>query len=943
MRPPPDYMRNKFVYLEGNMSQIGQVGNGGIPQQQQQIQQAASRPGAGAPPELQGARPSRGAVIGRIFAGIFTLGLSEGILAMVRHARAGSAPAPRVAAESIPPAPPRADMFNRELATSLLKNELPPAYRAAVNEALGELRARFGADVIPEGVMLGNWPGGQSLMFNISGMLRAAADEVSPQVLRAMVDEQGMPLMAKQVLECRIGAYCEEIGFAGAALNLLRDKVLEEHPELDASLAACANRADADAVLEPAMPALREFVQLRHAVRNAEIQAKDGAVAKLAQATGLSEAVIRERTNWTKLESSFTYLRTDIFKGEKPLHGDELNAAFKQIADKFAQQKTELFNSADGLGLSARLADSWKEDALKTDTLSRGDMFREFHAAGSGIDASSLLAALNAPAGEFTDEEIFGLIESLAMKIHGILTSRYSAAEWAEIGADGQNLAQFYAAQAMLDAVPGLAEALAARPRLVEGFIDRASEQFSQGLKGSAGSDPSIQAQSMVQRMSSVIGKLMLLDLPASTAEHNDALAASLGKAEMSLPHLQALDHAIADMRERFGTDCLPAGDAGQALRGWDSGKSERVSSLLSKAVRASETPVSSRDMAALFNASARGAAAYGAFRGLLNEMAQGLGLQLEPDQLSQAALALRQRHPELADAVERAENRAALAELLRNLPDAPALLRLEHDVKTAWDEGMAAIFSSMSRTTGLPEAEVRQLLDLREIDQSGKFGYLRQDIRERSRDRSKAPDGSIPENEIRAGYQRIVDTFLAGKEGLWTSVERLGLSPELAARRRSEILTSSTLKKAGFLQSCSTVAERMDASGLRTGLGEPGLSNIELFGLFRSLGAQLDERAHAVFSAEEFRDMGSDELSAINRFAREAFLDRNHDLQDSMRAQSDRMRVLFAEGEELLMQIQTRMGRVSHESPEMAALQAEYASVSSAMSIISTVVNMEE
>ena len=190
---------------------------------------------------------------------------------------------------------------------------------------------------------------------------------------------------------------------------------------------------------------------------------------------------------------------------------------------------------------------------------------------------------------------------------------------------------------------------------------------------------------------------------------------------------------------------------------------------------------------------------------------------------------------------------------------------------------------------------------------------------------------------------ERIVDTFLTGKEGLWTSVDRIGLSPELAARWRSEVLTGSTLKKAGFLQSCATIAERMDASGLRAGLDEPGLSNIELFGLFRSLGAQLDERAHAVFSAEEFRHMGSDELSAINRFAREAFLDRNHDLQDSMRAQSDRMRILFADGEELLTQIQTRMGRVSHESPEMAALQAEYASVSSAMSIISTVVNMEE
>ncbi len=924
------------------MSQVGQVGNGGIPQQQQ-VQQTAPRPGVGAPAELQGARPSRGALIGRIFAGIFTLGLSEGIRALVNHVRAGDAPAPRVAVENLPPAPPRADIFNNDLVAKLKKNELPPAHQAAVHEALGELRTRFGADVIPEGVMLGNWPGGRSLMFNIAGMVRNATEEVSPQALRAMIEEQGMPLMAALVLERRIGAYCEEIGFAGAVPNLLRDNLLTENPELAANLKACTNHTSANEVVEPAMPVIKKYVQLRHDVSTAAAQAKDSAVAELARATGLSEAVVRQRTNWTKLENSFAYLGSDIFKGEKPLQGDELNAAFKQVADKFVQQKAELFNSVDGLGLSARLADSWKADVLKTDTLSKGDMFKVFHAAGSRIDASSLFTALNAPAGEFTDEEIFGLIESQAMKIYDSLTSSYSAAEWADLGADGQSLAQFYAAQAMLDAVPGLREALAARPGLVERFMDRASGQLLQGLEGSTSSNPAVQAQSMVQRMSSVIGKLILLDLPAPTTEHNNALAASLGKAEMSLPHLRALEHAIADMRTRFGADCLPAGDSAEALRGWDAGKRESVSSLLTKAVRTFATPVTSGDITALFNATARNAATHGAFRGLLNEMAQGLGLNLGPDELSQAAFALRQRHPELTDAIEGAENRAALAELLRNLPDAPALLRIEHDIKAAWDQGIAGIISSISRATGLPEAEVEQLLDLREVDQGGKFGYLRQDLRKRGSDMAKSPDGSIPTDEIRAGYQRIVDNFLAGKEGLWASVAGLGLSPELTASWRNEVLTNSTLKKAGFLQSCSTIAEGMGASALRTGLGESNLGNIELFGLFQTIGAQLDERAHAVFSAEEFRDMGSDELSAINRFAREAFLDRNHDLQESMRAQPDRMRALFAEGEERLAQIQTRMGRVSHESPEMAALQAEYASVSSAMSIISTVVRMEE
>ena len=83
------------------MSQIAQI-NAGV--MRQDVQQATPQGGTGAPAELHGARPSAAALAGRIVAGIFTLGISEGIRAIVHHARAGAAPEPRAPVQDLPPA-----------------------------------------------------------------------------------------------------------------------------------------------------------------------------------------------------------------------------------------------------------------------------------------------------------------------------------------------------------------------------------------------------------------------------------------------------------------------------------------------------------------------------------------------------------------------------------------------------------------------------------------------------------------------------------------------------------------------------------------------------------------------------------------------------------------------------------------------------------------------
>ena len=217
------------------------------------------------------------------------------------------------------------------------------------------------------------------------------------------------------------------------------------------------------------------------------------------------------------------------------------------------------------------------------------------------------------------------------------------------------------------------------------------SADAGKGMELSGSSSENLLEQGVHLMNSALCAQSMLLGLPRP-AEHNESLAASLGRAEMPPAHALALDHAVADMRARFGADCLPVGDSAMALNGWNSGERSAVSSLLARDIRASATPVTSGDLAALFEARAHDAAANGAFRGLLGEMARRMGLNVDADGLSSVSYALRQRHPELADAIAGAGDRAAVAALLNSLPEAGVLLRVENDIQTAWNQGMADI-----------------------------------------------------------------------------------------------------------------------------------------------------------------------------------------------------------------------------------------------------------
>lgn len=897
--------------------------------------------GADAPAELRGARPSAGAMAGRVFAGIFTLGISEGIRAIVRHVRAGNAPQARVPAQGVPQASPRADLTNRGIASGLWDGALPPAYGAAVQEAITELRARFGEDLIPEGTTFKTLPAAIQLRQSVDTALTHLTDEVSPQALRDVILEKGAPLMAPQLLQRRAAERAAGLSEStGAAL--LGENILRQHPDLATDLRGCENRAAVDRVLDAAVPRINAYCDMTRAIDGAKVSARAFAVTELARQTGLPETVIREQVDFGKLENSWIYLAQDFLSGARQLEGEAIAAAFTEKAAQFAEQKGRLFTSVDTLGLSPALADVWKADALRQKTVNDSGMFATLHAIGSQVNAGSLMTALASPEGELTDREILGLMESLGMNLNERLLTHYGPAAWEELGGDGQGDARFYAAQAMLDAVPGLREALGNRPDLVARLDALAGEDMEIGWNQADSTDPHGADGSTQLRQSAMNVRMMLVDLPRPAAESNRDLAASFGRPEMSPAHVLTLNQGIAELRARFGQDSLPAGDAFRAISAWNPAAQSSISKLLSDAIRTAELPVSSNDLGRLLETNARFAAASGAFRGLLGEMARDMGLSLDNERIAAVGTALRQRHPQLADALSQAANRAEIKALLDSFPEAASLLRVESDIQTAWARGLDAIYGGIREVTGLSEEDVRSRLNLGAVDRGGRFHYRQQDIREACGKPDTSPDAIPSSEQIRGDYQKIVDGFLTNKRGLYQSVDTLGLSPALAASWKDEVLTSSTLKSADFLRKCAHVAERMTDSGLLAALNEPAMRPSDLLGVFRSIGAQLDEQAHAVFSRDEFEDMGSDDLSALNAHARQAFLDRRTDIVAAMRANADRMRELQDLCEQELGAIQQRMGRVSHTSPQMGELQAEYASMASALSIIGTAVPME-
>ena len=238
------------------MPDISRIGNGAS--REQEIQQPRATQAARAPAELQRAKPSILARIGRVLAAVFTIGISE----IVRRARAGKAPAARAPQPGIPAAEPRADMSKRELIRLLDRREaLPPAFQGAMNDAVSVLRELYGEKLVPKGAAVRDLPRAAFLMDAVISAVRAAPDEVQPGHLLAIITESAAEYLSEQVFTEKIGEWCRALGLDESKVAAMRDELLQKQPQFAQRLHASGTRSAAEAKIEEFRPFAESYLK----------------------------------------------------------------------------------------------------------------------------------------------------------------------------------------------------------------------------------------------------------------------------------------------------------------------------------------------------------------------------------------------------------------------------------------------------------------------------------------------------------------------------------------------------------------------------------------------------------------------------------------------------------------------------------------------------------
>lgn len=391
----------------------------------------------------------------------------------------------------------------------------------------------------------------------------------------------------------------------------------------------------------------------------------------------------------------------------------------------------------------------------------------------------------------------------------------------------------------------------------------------------------------------------------------NQRLAASLGALDPQSAHGQAIREGLTAARDAF-PGMLPEGETLQALG--DASGSHSLEYALKAAVRKSGEEVTPQALSRMTRDAAKQEAARLALKGEIRALVQSNGLAVEENRLSWISYSLEKRHPEAMEALGRSENLASLRVALDPLRgELLVLARRENDCAAALTEARNGVFQSVAHATGLPEAEVREALNMAKLDDS--FNILRKDMLDEA---NAAADPAVSRERFQEAFTAKSERFAAQKGALYTSVDGLALSDGLKAAWKREALDNISLKSGFFLQKCDTVAGRMDASSLLRALREPGITEQEILGLLKSLQAQLDAYSHEAFTPQEFDEVGSDELSCMSTYSLQAFLDKNPDVSAELRSNPERFQSLRQAAEDDVNHMTTVLARDFSEARRM-------------------------
>lgn len=321
------------------------------------------------PNELQNARPSTMAKLGRIMLGIFTLGISEAIRAIVNHASKGNVSEPRIEQnpiENIGVQEHKPKMLNTKGLLYQMRAEKPnldPVYKNAVADAYKEVQKNF-----PDfkGSSFDDYHSDDNFMntrhaksIELSLEKYGKDKNITPEEFKQAVVESMLEDIKAKAIEEQVKSFINDIPgaeklsareitlFSRSIKNITRDT------DLGNNLVNASNPDQVKEAINNLKDVIKNSLEVRANRKSKEAEYVNKGVELIANKTGLTKEQILPMIEKSRLPGKLAMLGTLIADGAKKCANmQEYDVALNKIMKKFVSEMSEMIDQINALDIN---------------------------------------------------------------------------------------------------------------------------------------------------------------------------------------------------------------------------------------------------------------------------------------------------------------------------------------------------------------------------------------------------------------------------------------------------------------------------------------------------------------------------------------------------------------------------------------------------------------
>ena len=595
--------------------------------------------------------------------------------------------------------------YNAQLDKAFISyaNRIPLRFKEMADEIRADLVARFGDKAFPAKAQFSAIVSSVAI-GNALDALTQAGEKATPAALKARILEEGAGEIARRAMDVEIAARLKMTASKACSVAIAT-AVLRRHPQIVQRLAAAQNPAGAAAVFDEFSAQINDAIRREEKCMEAKKACIDWCRETLAARMGVPKSSLETQDFFVRnLETKAGRLANAICFGENQVDTDaEIEAAFRRLANDFANARAALLDQADALDMPPETRDAIKAVILRADKT-------------DGIDLAAIKAAADAIPVNYLSDAIYANCDKDDILVHmGAVGSAIGNKTFELLNAqDGMLDETDVVGKMMLCLVLGKEPGLTAAVQAYLGRPDMIDVNLA-GLEG----------------LKSNAAVFMLLDPGVKIFGTNAALAGKIGKADCPPVAMQALYRAMDDL----GLGNLPSAEKAKLVSASAKAIADRV--------RASAAPVSPAALRCVAQIEFSMAAAEEAAKRHAVNLAKNIGFDLDAESAVSVKNVLYRRNPglkaEVAAAVSRAVARgedvqaAADAVLQQHAKLAEVAVRAFHEVAVADENALIAASAGIAEKADLDEALVRNtlLVPALRIAGGGALGLLKDKIRE--------------------------------------------------------------------------------------------------------------------------------------------------------------------------------------------------------------------